>query len=193
MADDDIKDKGTIIPFPKSDKDVSSQIGADYVLGPTKDNASAPEIISQESIDKELRDRENFVSNQSLVQSIKRKESNLNLIDAVIGEIAEELAHLKYERVKAAKEGKNTSGYTINRISSLRQLSEVLTKRIDSARSEQIDLKSPRFKTILKLWMEFVYMSMQKAELPEHEIDLVFKQMEADMVNLEKRILDEVT
>jgi hypothetical protein len=120
------------------------------------------------------------------------RESPLRLIDSVIKEIAEELSHLKYERQKAAKEGKNTSGYTINRISSLRQLAEVLNKRMDNARAEQIDLKSPRFKQILRMWMEFVYECMQKAELPEHLVDLVFKQMEADMINLERKIIESV-
>jgi hypothetical protein len=188
--DDELDAK--ILPFPKGDKVTPSDLGADYVVDLTKGTHHATEIIDPDDISKELRGRDSFVSKQELYQSALAKESTIKLVDSVVLEITEELAHLKYERIKAAREGKNTSGYTINRISSLRQLAEVLMKRMDNARAEQIDLKSPRFKSILRLWMEFVYESMQKAELADHQIDLVFKQMEADMVELEKKILDTV-
>jgi hypothetical protein len=36
--------------------------------------------------------------------------------------------------------------------------------------------------------MEFVYSSMSKSDLPESTIDVVFKQMEADMEDWEKRL-----
>lgn len=193
MSDEnDQGNDGDILSFPTGTRVSPSELGADYVVGPNKSKLNATEIIDPDQISQEVRDRELFVQKQELYRDVVLRESPLKLIDGVVKEIAEELAHLKYERVKAAREGKNTSGYTINRISSLRQLAEVLMKRMDNARAEQLDLKSPRFKIILKLWMEFVYECMQKAELKEQDIDLVFKQMEVDMVDLEKKILDTV-
>ena len=72
----------------------------------------------------------------------------------------------------------------------IRQLADVLQKRQENTRAERLDLQSPRFKQVLHLWMEFVYDSMSKADLPESTIDVVFKQMEADMQDWEKKLLE---
>jgi hypothetical protein len=178
---------GNVISFPNGEKVAPEDI-APYVLGPAGKAAVLPEIVDSSDVAKSVRDREDYVARQALVQVIESKAAAIDVVDQVVKEIAEELSHLKWERQKAARDGKNTATLTISRISSLRQLSEVLLKRMESARAEQLNLKSPRFREVLKLWMEFVYESMQKANVADEVVDLVFKQMEADMVDWEKRL-----
>jgi hypothetical protein len=189
--DDGKKDdpKGRLIVFPGGKSASTQELGTDYVVG-QGGIVNTPELVDPAAASKELREREQFVSDQALVKAISRRAAPADLIDEVLKEISEELAHLKFERSKAAREGKNTANYNMSRIAALRQIADVLMKRQENARAEQIDLKSPRLQAVLRLWMEFVYDSAQKAGVSEAEIDLMFGQMKADMVDWEKKILD---
>jgi hypothetical protein len=190
MSEDDIeKEGGKVITFPTGQSISPEEIGADYIL--VQGNQSpVTEIVNPADISKEFRDREEFVQNQELLVRVNQSRPAPDIVDQVIKEIAEELSHLKYERRKAAKDGKNTANYTISRIASLRQLADVLMKRMENARAEQLDLKSPRFREVLKLWMEFVYESMVKVQVEDSVIDLVFRQIEADIKDWEQKIID---
>jgi hypothetical protein len=165
------------------------ELGVGYIVGQSGE-IPTPEIVDPREAANDFRKREDFVQNQELVKIVSRGASAVDIIDSVLKEIAEDLAHLKFERQKATKEGKNTVNHTISRVAGLKQLAEVLLKKQENLRAEKIDLKSTRFQEILRLWMEFVYESMQKANLGEQEIDLVFNVMKSDMVDWERRILD---
>ncbi len=191
MGDDHTEDpkNGKIIKFPDGRTVSSEEIGADYVVS-SSNNVPTPEIIDPKSLVIENSKREQYVNSQELTILANNKSSSNELLDSVLKEIALELSHLKWERQKAAKDGKNTANYTINRIAALKQLSEVIIKRQDTMRAEKLDLSSPRFQNILNLWMEFVYDSMSKAGMGQDDIDLVFNTMKADMAGWEKKLLD---
>jgi type I site-specific restriction endonuclease len=195
MDDDDSKDKkdakpnGHLIVFPGGKKASTDELGADYVVG-QGGHVNTPELVDPAAVTREFREREQSVGSNELVKAIARRAGPADLIDEVIKEVAEELAHLKFERAKAAKEGKNTANYNMSRVAALRQIADVLMKRQENARAEQLDLKSPRFQQVVRLWMEFVYESAEKAGVSPAVIDLMFNQMKADMVDWEKKILD---
>lgn len=182
---------GTILSFPNGEQVSVDEVGAGYVVGQGGIVPTA-QLIDHTLIEKDLRERDAYVKSQPLVKIISQKAPISDLVDEVLNEIAEELSHLKYERRKASKEGKNTANYTISRIASLKQLAEVLQKRQENARAERFDLKSPKFKQILHLWMEFLYESMTQAGLDDGTIDTVFKTMESNMTDWEKRLVDTV-
>jgi hypothetical protein len=191
--DDDSNDHknpdGKLIVFPGGKSVSTSEIGTNYVVGQGGAEATISEIVDPTLVNKESRERENFVQNQELVKALARSANASELVDTVIQEIAEELAHLKFERGKAAREGKNTANYNMSRIAALKQIADVLMKRQESARAEQLDLKSPRFQLVLRAWMEFVYNSMTKAGLKDTDIELTFAQMKADMIDWEKSVI----
>lgn len=180
---------GTVLSFPGGRQVDPEEVGAGFIVG---QSGAVPvaEIVDQGSIDRELRERDRYVSEQPLVRAIEQAKPAADVLDEVIKEVAEELSHLKFERKKAAREGKNTANYTISRIASLRQLADVLQKRQENARHERLDLQSPRFKQILHLWMAFLYDSMSQAGVNEGTIDAVFKIMDSNMVDWERRIAD---
>ena len=192
---DDIEDKpaarprNNLIVLPGGRTiDPVKDLGADYVasqstLGSIPVN---PEIIDPVAMDAELRERDKFVQDQKLVEVVRRKAQTSDIIDAALVEIAEELAHVKYERRKAAKDGKNTANYSMGRITGLRSLADLLLKRQEAARGERLDLKSPRLQAIFKVWMEFFYESMEKSGVEPQIMDLVFQQIKADMMGWEK-------
>jgi hypothetical protein len=186
--DDEVK-SGKLISFPGGRSVDTTEVGTDFVVTgvPTVPTA---ELLDPEAVEKEVREREQYVKKQELVQATDRGASTAELIDLALKEIAEESAHLKFERRKATRDGKNTASFTVMRIGALRQLTEVLLKRKEAALAERLDLKSPRFQKILLAWMEFVHSSMQKSGIEDEDIDVVFKQMRADMLDWEKKIVD---
>jgi hypothetical protein len=185
--DEKDKNPGKVLTFPGGSTVNTQDIGADYVVS-QGNYVDTPELIDPVDVVKSIREREDFVNRQELLVRVKAGAPAVDIVDTVIKEIVEELSHLKYERKKAARDGKNTSNYTISRISSLRSLADVLMKRMENARAEQLDLKSPRFREVLKLWMEFVYESMVKVGISDQNIDLVFRQIEADMKDWEIKV-----
>lgn len=166
----------------------TEDIGTDYIVH-QEPPVTVPEFVEATKLSKELAEREDFISRQELILKSQTVQDPKDLVSSVVREIAEELANLKWERKKAAKEGKNTANYSISRISALRQLADLLLKRMENARAEELDLKSPRFREVLKLWMEFVYEAMVKVEVSDQIIDLVFRQIEADMKDWEQKVL----
>lgn len=186
--DDEVKN-GKLIAFPGGKSVDSSEVGTPFVVAGVP-SVPTPELIDPEQIDRENREREQYVKGQELVQIAERGGSTEEWIDTTLKEIAEEAAHLKFERRKASREGKSTANFANLRVGTLRQLTEVLLKRKEAALAERLDLKSPRFQKVLKLWMEFVYVSMQKSGVEDEVIDLVFNQMKADMLDWEKKIVE---
>lgn len=195
MDDEDSKDpkddpkKGRLLVFPGGKSASTGEIGADYVVG-QGGNVHTPDLLDPAVVQREYREREQSVASNGLVKAVAAKLGPAELIDEVLKEISEELAHLKFERAKAAKEGKNTANYNMSRVAALRQIADVLMKRSENSRAEQLDLRSPRFQAVLRAWMEYVYESAVKARISEAEIELMFGQMKADMVDWEKKILD---
>lgn len=179
--------KPNLIVFPGGKQVDPDDVGADYIVRQSGD-VPTPDIVDPVAVDAELRDRKDYVAGQELVRVIGGGGSTADGLDVLMKEIAEELAHLKFERRKVAKEGKSTERLTVNRIASLRSLADLLLKRKEQALAERLDLQSPRVQAMMKLWMEYVYVAMEKSGLESHVIDLVFRQMRADMVEWEKRM-----
>ncbi len=184
------KPKGKLLILPGGKKIDTGEIGMSGSIVGASGNVPTPEVIDPEANERELREREAYVKRQELVQAATRRGATSEMIELAIQEITEELAHLKFERRKTAAEGKPTVQHTIARISMLRNLADVLLKRQENSRQERMDFRSPEFKKVIHDWLEFIHESMGKAGLGDNDIDLVFKQIEADMADWEKRILE---
>ena len=195
MDDTDDKDKkdkskGKLLVLPGGKKIHTDEIGMGNSIVGSSGNVPTAEVVDPDDTERELREREAYVKRQELVQVATRRGAASEMIELAITEISEELAHLKFERRKAAKEGKPTVQHTIARISMLRNLADVLLKRQENNRQERMDFRSPEFKKVIHEWLEFIHESMEKAGLGDNDIDLVFKQIEVDMADWEKRVLE---
>lgn len=192
-TNEDDKDKGkgkpNLVVFPGGKKVDPDEVGAEYVIRQTGD-VPTPEVVDPGEVAEEVRARKRYVEGQELVQAAKGDSTTGQVVDLLVLEIAEELGHLKWERREAAKNGKNTANYSIGRMNSLKNLAELLLKRREADRDEELDLKSPRFQAVFKIWMEFFSDSMEKAGVEPKVIDLVFQQMKANMVDWEKKMVD---
>ena len=176
-----------VLEFPGGEKVNPDDVGADYIVAQAG-NVPTSDIIDPVEVAAEVRERVQYVQNQEIVKGIKRGISTAESVDILLLEIAEEASHLKWERRRAAKEGKSTLNFTVNRINGLRSLAELLMKRKEAALAERLDLKSPRFQAVFKVWMQFFYESMEKAGVDEATMDTVFEQMRADMIDWEAKM-----
>jgi hypothetical protein len=191
--DESLKDgevRGKLLILPGGKRIDTDDIGMKGVLIGSSGTVSTAEVLDPRASERELREREDYVKRQELVQAATRRGAASEMVELAIVEIAEELAHLKFERRKAAKEGKPIVQHTIARIAMLRNLADVLLKRQENSRAERMDFRSPEFKKVIHQWLEFVHESMQKAGVKDNDIDLTFRQIEADMADWEKRIFD---
>lgn len=162
-------------------------VGAPFVIAQSG-HVDSPELLDPAVIDRDLRDRADYVRDQELVVATREKRDTSDVIDVLLQEIAEEAAHIKYERRQRAKAGKDTLGHTSSRVVALKNLAELLLKRKEASLSERLDLKSPRFQKIFQVWMEFFYDSMEKSGIGQNEINLVFETMKSDMVGWERKM-----
>jgi len=178
-----------LIVFPGGKTMDPKDVGAKFVVGGSGQIPTG-ELLDPEDVRRDLRERIAFVKSQPLVKSLA-DGSPAQAMDTLLLEIAEEVSHLKWERRKAAKDGKNTAQFTVARVSGLRSLAETLIRRKEAAIAENLDLKSPRLQKIFKVWMQFFYEAMEKSDVPSEVINVVFQQMKADMIGWESRMENE--
>lgn len=184
------KKKSKLLVLPGGKKVSTDDIGMSSSIVGASGNVPTAEVLDPKAAERELREREDYVKRQELVQAATRRGATSEMVDLAVQEITEELAHLKFERRKAASDGKPTTQHTIARIAMLRNLADVLLKRQENNRQERMDFRSPEFKKVIHEWLEFIHDSMQKVGVSDNEIDLVFRQLEADMAAWEKRIME---
>jgi len=176
---------------PEQDPVENIDVGVDYVLSLPSNLAGDAVIIPDvQSVADSLKEREKFVDSEKLYKSIRSGERLDRVADLVIIEIAEELSNMKFERKKAAIEGRGTMSHTVSRINSLKVLADVVAKKLDAAKADAFDLRSPKFQKILSSWLEFVYDSMKKVGYDDKNIDIVFNQLKADMLDWERKIME---
>jgi hypothetical protein len=178
---------GAQITLPDGKQIDSVSIGAEFVVD------QSGQIPECELLDEDqLSEYEDFAKKQSLVRASLEGTSTSVFIDLVIREISEEISHLKFERQKAMREGKNFSNFTMARIASLKSLADTLLKKLQTSSESELDFKSPVIQKMFKLWMEFFYDSMKKSGVDKVNIDLVFGQIQSDLPDWEKRLIEEL-
>jgi len=185
MSDDKKPSKppGKLLQFPNKDLD------EDYVMGTLDPDVLVGDLIDPKEMAETVRERSDYVKKQELMRALDRNAPFPDFLNLLIREIVEELSHQKYERKVAARNGKSTTNHSVARIASLRTLVDIVNKKQDSDRTERLDLSSARFQVVLRLWMEFVHTSMVKSGIRDKDIDIVFAQMKADMVDWEKLVV----
>lgn len=185
-----IDQKNRLIPINDEEDIESSDVGASYVVAPTKKSTHLAVLEDKEETLNLINERNKYVKGQKLYKAAHEGAPLPDLLDLTIQEVASEISHLKWERNRAIEGGKSTSGHSIARISSLKSLVDILTKKQESIKDEKLNLSSPRFKTIVKFWLELVYESMTQANIKQEEIDLIFSYIRTNMADWEKKILD---
>lgn len=188
-TDDDKPKNGKILHlFPNGQGVDSKEIGVDSYLAAPVGNIPQSELLDPRETARELKERIDYVERQELVKIAKEHAPTAATIDLLLVEIAEEVAHLKWERRQSAKRGKSTAQLTIARIGGLKQLSDILIKRKETSLNERLTTKDPRIQKLFEIWMEMFYVAMEKSGTSPEIIDIVFSQLRTDMSEWETKM-----
>lgn len=180
--------KDNLIPFPGRESVDPKEVGIDSYYAMPVGSVPQGELMDPRAIAMELQERREYVDGQSLVIISKEGAPTASTIDAILVEIAEEMAHLKWERRNLAKKGKSTAQLTIARVTGLKQLTDILIKRKETSLNERISMKDPRIQKLLEMFMEMFYSACEKCSVSPEVIDLIFSQIKTDMVDWETKM-----
>ena len=123
-----------------------------------------------------------------IIMTMKQEESEDIVLTAVIYGLAEEQSSLKTLRESKGKEGKDTSHISLKRGTILKYMSEtLLQKRSLSGASEEIDLRSPQFREIFKMFLETVSDSFDEVKIPSEYKDMFFSALARNLEGWEER------
>lgn len=184
-TDDDKPKTGELIPFPGGKNVDPKEIGVDAYYAAPSGHIPTSELLDPREIARELQERKEYVDRQELVRITKNQAPTAATIDLLLIEIAEEAAHLKWERRENARKGKSTAQLTVARIASLKQLTDILIKRKESSLNERLTTKDPRVQKMFQIWAEMLYSVLEKCHVKPEMIDLIFSQIKTDMIEWE--------
>jgi len=117
-----------------------------------------------------------------ILAQMKANPESADLLTAIITGLGEEQASLKFERIEAAREGKDTSGFSSKRVQALRATAETWLKRMDQLTTRTIDLDSPGFGILFKFILDTFREAMNTTRFRPEQIETVFSKF-SSMVN----------
>ena len=157
-------DQGLIVNEP-SESPANQHISEDAIMVP-------PEEVNDDIITLTIRDDE-------LPDAV---------LKAVLMGLSEEQQALKDLREKKAKENKDISHLCIKRGTLLKYMSETLIQRQALVGgSGEIDLKSPKFREIIKMFLGIVAATFDEVKIPSEYRDLYFQALSLKMEGWEQK------
>jgi len=132
-------------------------------VGPA--NATVAEVLKR---------KDAVMNADDILEQMRRNPESADLLQAIIMGLGEEAASLKFERLEAAREGKDTSGLSSKRVQALRATAETWLKRMDQLTTRNIDMESPAFAVLFRQIMDTFREAMNFAHLRPEQIETVF-------------------
>lgn len=95
------------------------------------------------------------------------------VLDQVMAGIAEEAASLRFERLEAERNGRDTSAFSMRRVVALKAIGDTYLKRKEVIQNTILDLDSPSFQKVFGLISETFTRAMEEAGVREELSDSV--------------------
>jgi hypothetical protein len=132
----------------------------------------------------------NPAANDKLVESIRRDDSTLTILNTVMEEIAEEAAFIKAWRNQNWDGEKDISEATLSRIKMLSELVKSISEREKLKREKavgKVDFHSENFQSVLKYFMSIIVGTFKKVQIPQQFEDIFITQLAKDFDGFEKK------
>jgi len=165
------------IPLPVSELDQ-----AELVKKPEPSVPSIPEdaiVLPSEEVEQDV-----------VLLSVKDDESPEQVLKAVIYGLAEEQSNLRQLRQSKTKEHKDTSHISLKRGTLLKYMSETLLQKqalSGVVSAGEIDLRSPRFREIFKLFLQTIADTFDEVRIPPEYKEMFFHRLTKNMEGWEER------
>lgn len=133
----------------------------------------------------------NPLDGDNLVQITKDQASTQTILNAILNEIAEEIAYLKTKREERWNtDEKDIEVTSLKRVQALQQMVEAVTKKEKLSRDKnegKIDFYSDNFQRVLKSYLEIVKETMKKVHIPDQYLNIFFSQLAKEFDGFEKK------
>ncbi len=112
-----------------------------------------------------------------IIQVAQDTPESTDVLHQVMMGLAEEQASMRFERMEAERQGRDTSTLGMRRAQVLKALGDSWIKRKEQLQSRAIDIESPVFEAVLRFLSETFSTSMQAAGIHEATINSVFNHL----------------
>lgn len=144
-------------------------------------------MTEEETLNKSVnRDRKKHVASDPITNLIRTGASQSEVFDAILIEMANEVASLGFDKTIAASKGRDTVAYASKRISALKGLAEGWTKRMESNSQGKIDLSSKPIQRLYEFFAKKIITTCQELGYTEDETKVFVARLSEVMENWEE-------
>ena len=121
-----------------------------------------------------LKLKEEALAVDPVLKVAKANPESPDVLHQIMLELGEEAASLEFVRKEAERNGHDSSGMSIRRVTALKAMGDTWLKRKEQLASREIDLTSPVFQTLFNYILETFKNSMTSCEIQSEQIETVF-------------------
>lgn len=123
------------------------------------------------------REKASYLRNDELLNAIARDPDQEKVFDFLLLALAHEQSALGFLRARSESDGEPVSQLSIRRVNALKTMSDILFKRKEQKRSNNIDFESTSFRRLFKFMLETFKQSMVEADLSEGKVNQIFEKL----------------
>ena len=124
-----------------------------------------------------MENKEKTLEDDTLLNMAKECPESTDVLQQVMVGLANEAASIRFERMEAERQGKETSSLSMRRINALRAVGDTWLRRKEQIVSRTIDMDSPGFAILFRFIMETFRGSLEESELSSDKIKAIFARL----------------
>jgi len=133
-----------------------------------------------------LPSKKDILRDDPLIKGILNEEGVFDLLDIVLGELAEESASLKYERIKKELENKDTDRLSLRRSNILKMISDALVQKRNLALNDFVNLRSPQWQIVFEQIMKKIRQTFVDLNYSSEQLELFFQKFQSNLDGFEE-------
>ncbi len=114
--------------------------------------------------------------NDPIAQAVRINPESSDVLNQVVLAIAEEAASLRFERMEAERDGRESSHLSMRRVGALKSLGDTWIKRREQLDSQIIDIEGVAFGVLFQFISETFARAMEAAGVRQEQIDGTFSE-----------------
>jgi hypothetical protein len=120
------------------------------------------------------KEKRKHMKKDPLLSQVKDDPDSLEVFDEVMRELARENSSLAYEVKERERKNEDTTPVSSKKVTTLRSLAEVYSKKRSAVIDNTIDFESERFRRLLDFFFSKIRTAAQNANLSEEQIRILF-------------------
>jgi hypothetical protein len=134
-------------------------------------------LPASEQIAEQMKQKAEVLKDDSILQTVRGTPDSDDVLNHIIGGLAEETASLKFERAEAERLGLETSRLSVRRVDALKKTADVWLKRREQLAGKALDIDSPAFQAVFSLLMETIRATLVESGMRPEMVETVFTKL----------------